>query len=356
MSFKWNFFSKKILSIDIGRYETKVVEGKKTNKGLDIKKYFSFLTPEGVYEDGYILEPELLHYLLMEEMRKNKMSSKIGYMTVKSTSIITKEIKLPVVKNKDIEGILKYEMEEYLPIEKKDFVIQYKLINKVKNREVENLNILLIAVPEEIVEGHFLLLKDLELNPTVLDVQLNSISKLFQYNNFINREYSTKNTTFALIDLAYSDTSIGIIKNGKVLLNEAIKIGGRSIGKSTSKFLQLSQQEFYEKIKSILDINSSNRKDNLSHDKISRLIKANIDVLMDEINLVFEKYKSKYVEDKIQIIFLHGGLSNIGGMDIFFQNHFKIPSIKIEDMDKVNLSENLNKYINCVGSIIRNGE
>ncbi|MBW4828834.1 MAG: pilus assembly protein PilM [Clostridiaceae bacterium] len=320
MNIKRFFLPKKVLSIDIGTYETKVVEGKRTNEGLDINKSFSFLTPEGAYEDGYILENELLHYVFKKKFSKNKLSSNIAYITIKSNSIIKKEIELPSVSHNEIKGILKYETKEYLPIEIDNFIIQYKIINKIKKGDIEKLNVLLVAVPKKIVESHFIFLKDLGLKPTVLDLQLNSSSKLFKYNSVVNGEYNIENNTFAIIDLSYLSTGVIIIKNRDILLNENIPDS-----------IQLPKQVLNRGRRNIPDINN----------------------LIEEISLVFQNYKTKYVEDQIEMIFLYGGLSNIEDIDLIFENNFNIPSVIVKSMDKTYLSEDLNKYINCIGSIIR---
>lgn len=317
MNVKRLFLPKKVLSIDIGTYETKVVEGKKTNEGLDINKSFSFLTPEGAYEDGYILENELLHYVFKKEFNKNKLSSNTAYITIKSNSLIKKEIELPSVSHNEIKGILKYETKEYLPIEIKDFIIQYKIINKVKNRDIEKLNVLLVAVPKKIVESHFILLKDLGLKPTVLDLQLNSSSKLFKYNSVVNGEYNIENNTFAIIDLGHSNIDVTVMNKDDILLIENIPDS-----------VQLSEE----------GLNRGTR---------------NINNLIEKISLIFQKYKTKHIKDQIEMIFLYGGFSNIEDIDLIFENSLNIPSVIVKSMDKIYLSEDLNKYVNCIGTIIR---
>lgn len=322
MVFKLAFLNRTILSIDIGTYETKVVEGKITHKGIVINNFFSFLTPEGAYRDGHILEKELLYYVLKEELRKNKLSSKITYLTIKSSSIITEEIKIPVVKDKDIEGILKYELKEYLPIGIEDYIIQYKILNKVKVEEIEKLRILLIAIPKEIVENHFILLRDLGLKPTVLDFQLNSVSKLLKYNQIINENQDIKDTVIALIDLGFINTSVIINRNDDILFNQSIEFGG----------------------------------DSMNENRMNGIDKGDIEIMLKEINSVFVNYKKIYKEDEIRKIFLYGGLSNIKDMGNIFEKYFNMPSIRIKNMDNIYLKEDLNKYVNCVGCIIRAGE
>src|SRR5699024_2812034 len=158
-----SLFNKKVVSIDLGSYETKVVEGRIKNKEVEINKYFSFLTPEKAYENGYIINKELLSYSLEEGLSKNEIRTKNAYMNIKSSSVFTREITLPNVSKEEIDEILKYKVEEYLPIETQEYIVQYRIVEKIEENYRQKQNILLIAIPKEVVEGHFCLLKNIGL-------------------------------------------------------------------------------------------------------------------------------------------------------------------------------------------------
>ena len=38
--------------------------------------YFSIFTPKGAYNDGKIVDKELIHYVIDEELKKNKYKNK----------------------------------------------------------------------------------------------------------------------------------------------------------------------------------------------------------------------------------------------------------------------------------------
>src|SRR5699024_804690 len=226
-----SFLNKKVVSIDLGSYETKIVEGRVKNKKIEIDKYFSFLTPVKTYENGYIINKELLSYSLKEELSKNEIRTKNAYMSIKSSSVFTREIILPNVGKEEIDGILKYKLEEYLPIETNEYIVQYRTMGKTEEKHGKKQNILLMANPKEIVEGHFCLLKNIDLEPRVLDFQSNSITKLIDYSSTINNKYETEEKIFALIDLGHNSTNITILKDGYMQVARIIDIGGKDLKK-----------------------------------------------------------------------------------------------------------------------------
>lgn len=350
-----NLLPKNIISMDIGSYETKITEGKVSKKGILIDKYFSFPMPEGVYENGYIIDSELLYYLLKEELKRNSISSKMVYTSIKSSNIITREVVLPFVKEEEILGILQFQLDEYLPIDPKNYIVQYKAFGKFIEDGTDKINVLLIAVPKEIVETHFQLISKLDLKPLVLDYQSDGLAKLLYYNSLINGKYSTKDITIAAIDLGSTNTNVTISKNGQILVSRIVETGGEDLDMSILNFFELNKKELEEKKMSIENINRI--EDEFTEgNRFLNIVNSNIESIMDKIDIVFRYYYSREKENTIHLILLTGGLSNISGIENIFSKYFNIPTIRLNSLDKVFSSVDLNKYVNCISSLIRIGE
>ncbi len=147
------------------------------------------------------------------------------------------------MEEEEIENILKFQIEEYIPMESKDYVVQYKIIGNIYEDNVEKLNILLIAIPQNIIESHFQLIKDLNLNPLVLDYQPNSVAKIIKTNSFVNNTYPTENITFAAVDLGYSNTKVSIIQNGVIIVSRIIEMGIKHVDQNILNFFDYTFEE-----------------------------------------------------------------------------------------------------------------
>lgn len=346
---------KKILSIDIGAYEIKVVEGKETKKGIIIDNYFTIPTPKGAYDNGKIVDKHLIHYAIKEGLKENNIKHKDVYLTINSPSIITREIVIPKVEEDEIENILKFQIEDYLPMNSEDYVSQFRIIGNIYEDNVEKLHLLLIAIPKEIIESHYKLLKDLNLNPIVLDYQSNSIAKLINYNNLINNSYAIDNITFAALDIGYDSTKVSIIKNGVVHVSRIVEIGGKYIDESILNFFEYSLEELEEKKREIEDINQIDE-ELTDPSSIESIIKESFQALNERIDIIFRYYMTREVENKINMILLLGGCSNIKGISNLFSNYFNIPSIKVNSLDKIAFDGEFSKHMNSIGAIIRTTE
>ncbi|NLX62922.1 MAG: type IV pilus assembly protein PilM [Tissierellia bacterium] len=343
--------SQRVLAMDIGAHSIKIIEGKETKKGIVVSKYFTIDTPEGVVKDGLILDKELMHYVVSEKLRKKKIKTKNIYITINSSNIITREISIPKVAEDEIHSLLMFQMEDYLPVNIEDYVFQHKVLDVFYEDNMEKMNLLIIAIPKEVVEGYFYLLKGLGLNPLVMDYQPNSIAKLIDYNDFINNTFSTEDITFAIIDIGYDSTKISIVKNGKILVSRLVEIAGNYIDQSILNFNDISLDEV-ENIKGEID-NINRINEDSSHSNALNIIKSSIVLLSEKIEMVFKYYLSRKPDNIINYILLTGGISNIKGLDNMFTNIFNIPSISIEALDKVDFEGNFALYANAIGSIIR---
>ncbi len=349
------FFNKSIISIDIGSYETKIIEARKNNNNIQVKKAFSILTPEGCYEDGYIKNGKDLEEEIKEAIIQNKISSRTAYLTIKSTAIITREIPFPAVDPKEIEGMLKYQLPEYLPMDISRYVIQHKIIGKVFDGEKERLNVLVVAIPKDIVEKHFFLLTNLNLNPEILDYQSNSIGKLIWYSNSINNDIFIADKAVAVVDLGYNSTNVSIIKNGKLQASRAIEIGGEDLDNNIASLFEFSSKELLDKKANIEDISLFD--DSYSeYNRIVNVAKTTVYNIIDKADKIIKYYISKEIENEINLILLYGGLSKIKGMDKLFFNYFNINTVILDNVEKVNILAEPNKYLNCISAVLRDEE
>lgn len=342
---------RKVLSMDIGAHKIKIVEGSNTKNGIQINNFLSIETPEGSLRDGIILDKDLMHYVISEELRNKKIKTKDVYLTINSSKIVTREIVIPKVEYDEIDKILKYQIEDYLPINVNDYIIQFKIIEGINADDIEKLRILVIAIQKNIIDDYYELVRNLNLNPIVLDYQPNSISKLLKYNSVVNNTFPLQNLTIASIDIGYDSTKISIIKNGNVLVTKIVEIAGKYIDESILN-LNYNDENLGEIKNKIININHS-YDDKSNDENILSILKSAVLIIAEKIEAVFRYYLNRKTDNKINMIILSGGISNINGLDNLFGNIFNIPTININSLDSVWFKGSLINYANAIGSIIR---
>ncbi len=131
----------KVLNIEVGSAEVRVVQMERFGKSAKMHDCFQFATPQGSVEDGHIRDTKTLGDRLRHELQKRHISAKKVSFTVTSSRIASREVKLPLVKKKQIQSILEANVNDYFPIDLEQYVISYSIIDiekEEKKIEVED--------------------------------------------------------------------------------------------------------------------------------------------------------------------------------------------------------------------------
>lgn len=344
-----------MISIDLGSYETKIIEARVLKGSVSINKTCSFNTPINSYKDGYMKNiPELIDKT-KEELKNNKIKSNGCFINIKSTAIITREIAFPLLEDNEIDGLLEYQLPEYLPTDPDKYIVQHRPLERITTEDNEKLKTLVIAIPKDIVDTHYSFIRDLGLKPLVMDYQNNTLWKLLKHAGRVNNEIDIKNKTIAVIDLGYDSTNITIIKNSIMQVSRVLDIGGFNMDSNLSNLIALEDEDVQTKKLEVKDLNIND--DGYSdYNRMVNIINVSLESTMERIERVFRYFLSRDTGNEIENILLYGGLSNISGIDKLFSRYFNLPVSIINYLDKILIQHNLNKYINCIGGLLREDE
>jgi type IV pilus assembly protein PilN len=126
--------AKKVISIAIGAECTKVCEisfkKNNKNKGIRIYRSITFETPENLVDDGYIRDMTAFGELLKNRLKEAKIKSGKVIFTINSGKIATREVIIPPIRENRIMDIIKTGASEYFPVNIKDYVISYQILEK----------------------------------------------------------------------------------------------------------------------------------------------------------------------------------------------------------------------------------
>ena len=113
-----------------------------------------------------------------------------------------------------METVVRYEIQQYLPINLEDYILQVTILGEEVVDETKKLNVRVIAYPEKIARGYYNLLLKLNLKPYALDVNYNAVNKFINFTGINNEfEYKSKDSV-AFIDMGASFIDVNIYKDG----------------------------------------------------------------------------------------------------------------------------------------------
>ena len=343
---------KRTLSIDFGSKEIKVLEGKYARDNIRILKSITIQVEPHFYLDGEILDKDILSTIIKEELKENNISTSTVYGIINSSKIITREIIIPKVSQNEIKSVVNYQVEDYLPVNIEDYVVQYLNLGNIIEGEIERIKILLFAIPKDMVLSHLNLLRDCGLKPEILDYQGNAISKLLSFNGKVNEDYNTRDLSIASVDIGYSNSKLTIVKNGKTEVTRVIDTGGKVLYDNIMSFFDYSIEEIEEKLMDIEDLN--HYQDEFSDkSRFSNIVRTTLNDICEKLEIVFRYYNTRETGNMVNYILLQGGYSYINGADNVFSAYFNIPSMQLSTLDKIKWDGDLSRYVNAIGGLIR---
>ncbi|NFT93424.1 pilus assembly protein PilM [Clostridium botulinum] len=344
---------RKVVAFDIGSTNIKIAEGTYYKGILSIEKLIDIPTPAEAIIDGNIEKKELLVSILQKALNENGINAKEGICTNNSSLIINREILIPDVKDEELDTVVRYEIQQYLPINLDDYVLQMTKIGEEFSDEGKKLEIRAIAYPEKMAKGYYELLMNLNLKPFALDVNYNALNKLLNHIEVINNHKVNSEESLVFIDMGSTSLDVNIYNNGVLKFTRIIKAGGKYLDEILYENMNIPIEEI-EKFKSH-DIDLKEEELEFQN----QIIIDTLDEWIDKIEKIIQFYKSKNFDDDINKIFIYGRTSRIKNLEQYITSKIGIETIKIRNIPEIindsniEVDENIDNFINVIGSLIR---
>jgi len=208
----------RVLSIEIGQGLTRVVEmDYKAKKNPKVYQCFTFVTPKGIINDGMLEHADILLPLMKAACENAKVHTKNVVFSITSGRIASREVKLPIMKEKQIQEALNTNATDFFPVDMSQYHLSYKLLKKVNTAEEKSLYLNVLAVPNEITASYVAFAESWGMNIVAIDYVGNSIFQALE------SELDLK--AHAIIKVEEMNTLITIVKDGKVSFQRNVNQG-----------------------------------------------------------------------------------------------------------------------------------
>lgn len=344
-----------VVAFEIGSKYIKIVEGKYSKDKLSVYKMAQVETPMASIEDGAIIDERALVNTLQVAINQLGIKSKDAVVTSNSTSIIDREIIIPAVDESEMESVIKYEIQQYLPINLDEYIVEYVVIDKLVDSEGPKLKVNVISYPKDIVNGYYKLIKSLGLNPYVLDVTYNSLKKIVNHTGMIKNGGQVTGTV-AFVDMGATSINVTIFKRGQLDFTRIIKSGGETIDQALSSRLDMS-------IKSTesMKMDKGNLLDIQDDDEVNVIIKETVDEMIGELEQILQFASNKNGENVDEVV-IYGGASKLRGLDVYMQRKLLKSIKRVFTLERIDMStsampkEPIGEYLNAIGAVIRQSQ
>jgi len=309
--------SKSFLAVDFGAGSLKLAEFEVNEAGgLRLKQYgIKSLGQEGAQENTR--EATILKALqaLISEMG---VKSKDCNVCAPGFHVFSKFVKLPPVEQSKVTQIIQYEAQQNVPFPLSEVVWDYQILGQAASGELE---VLLVAIKSDIVEGLFRVADAAGVKLQIADVSPAALCNAFRFN------YGDLEDCTMLLDIGAKTSNLLFFEKGKVY-SRSINLGANSITQDFSAESKM-KWDVAEKIKveeGFVSLGGAYEEpENPNQAAISKIARQFMTRLHIQVNQTMQFYRGQQGGSAPVRLFLSGGASIMAYTAQFFAEKLNVP-------------------------------
>lgn len=328
----------RLLGIELGASQIKLLEASRYKDGLMIHKCSLIKMPDGCIENGSIIKLEPIYKVIFNELKSKRYRAKKVVMLVQSSRMIVRTAHVIEQSEKVLKQIIEMRAEEFLPIERKQYQVDFRVIQRNKNERAFDYFIQLVAVPNSVILPMMTLVRRLKCRPIRMTIPSEALTPLF-----LNEETMLPKIkgSIMVLDIGAESTQITIIDHEGLVLNRFIEVG------------IVQMMEAVERLK----ISIIGDEDFEGYDTDCMICAQLEYIILPEIEKVLRFYSRNYEKEQVEKIYLIGGGANIKGIRSYIRDALNLPTERINQLEglyietKVQFEEVVNYFVNLMGAI-----
>lgn len=337
----------RVLCIEIGNRMTHVVETDFKVKEPKIYKSFSFRTPDNLFHEETLADVLPFKECLDAGLEEHKIKTRKAVFVLASSRIASRDVVIPHVKENRIRTLLYANSAEYFPVDLEKYQLSYRLLDEVEEEGEQKYKLMVLAVPNEMIDAYKSLAKVCLLTLVDLDYIGNAATQLLEKN--------IKNDLYAAVRLEEDTTMITIVRENKIELQRTFPYGIADVVQAVQKSGHFGEDiDFYETLEKM-------RKENvlsLEEEEIQKDITEGFRAITGNVSRVMNFYSSNHAGAEMENIVLYGTGADICGMEQYLSDELSIP-VSGESLREALPQEKGNTgdyyplmYLTCVGAAV----
>jgi len=309
--------SKSFLTVDFGAGSLKLAEFE-TNDGGGLSLKSFAIKPLGLEGSADATREAVILKALQETLLEKDIKARNVNVCLPGFHVFSKFVKLPPVDATKVTQIIQYEAQQNVPFPLAEVVWDYQILGSAPGGELE---VLLVAIKSEVVEGLFRVAARAKLRLNLCDASPAALCNAFRYN------YGELEDCTMLLDIGAKTSSLLFFEKGKVF-SRSINLGANAI---TQDFANEAKLKFddAEKIKiaeGFVSLGGAYEEPENPHQAaIAKIARQFMTKLHIQVNQTIQFYRGQQGGAAPQRLYLSGGASIMPYTAQFFAEKLNIP-------------------------------
>lgn len=332
---------KDIVGVDIGSHSIKLVQLRES-KGVYhlVSVGIAPLPPEAIV-DGAIMDSSTVVEVIGNLVQSLKLKTKAVATSISGHSVIIRKIQLPIMTEEEMEASIQWEAEQYIPFEISEVNIDFQILGP-DPKDPSQMNVILVAAKKDFVNDYVAVFSECGLAPTVMDIDCFAMENAFESNHEINED-----EVVALVNMGSSAMNVNVLKEGVSVFTRDITVGGNMFNEELQKRLGLSEEDA-ESVK------LGGTLDGVEKSSIDEVLADATENLLQEVQRSLDFFSATSSDDKIQRVFITGGVSRFPNVQTLLQERLGINVEILNPFNQVVFDEKQfdTEYIDAIGPLM----
>ena len=336
-----NLFAKKsdVVGIEINPQKINIAQIVKQGQQYKLLKNVSAVVPEGIYEEGEIVDSLSLSELIKSTFKDNRISAKQVIAAVPMREAIIRIIPVPAeLDEQELKDmILVHEAGMHLPYPREEVDLDYSKLGYFMDEDgIEKVNVLLVATKKEVTDLYLEIFEQAELKMTVLEI--NSFALIRTIKEQL-RQFGSQEAVI-LVDIEFDSTEIAIIVEGVPQFSRTVPIGTYQMQDALDRGMGSPEFENMTLLSDISLIRTPQDGDTMGSSQLdpglSALLRV-VEELTDELGRSINFYLNQTEDLEVAQMILAGPGASIGKIDEFFTQRLNLPAMPVDPVAALSL-------------------
>ena len=313
------FIPKRALGIDVGTASIKMVELSRLGERRKLENYgeisaqIFYQKPFRTFEKSTLsLFSEDISRAIKAVMDEAKIKTRRVAFSIPDFSSVFTSFELPPMTREELPEAVRYEAHRYVPLPLAEVTLDWQVIEGgVSNQKKEKLKILLVAVPNEVINQYRKIAEMTKLELLALEAEAFGL---------VRSLIGERKEIILLVDIGAQSTTCSIVEKRILKMSYSFDMSGNELTEVIAKGLGVDYKEA-EALKEKYGISSLSSLETPASE-VKEILLPLVDVILKEIDKISHNFYLTEGKD-IQKIIMAGASSFLPGLKEYFQSYFK---------------------------------
>ncbi len=318
-----------MIGLDIGHYWVKALEIRSSKTGIEVKGLAKKELPPEIRKESR--DPKVISQLVKDCLAEGGISAKDVTVMVSGPQVFVRRITMPPMPKDELDEVISFEATKHISFPVDQLAVDYLIVGEKVVDGVRNQDILIVAIPNEVVENEVSIVRAAGLKPVAV-----TVSPMVMWKAFQSGGQAPGDKVTAILDIGFERTTISLLNGGVLEFARSINVSGDEITKSLMTTPLIKEEsgarpltyDEAEKLKQEYGFpppaETGATKNGIPLNHVSMLLGPVMEKLLGEVRVSIDFYMSEFQVSSVDKIIMSGGSSAMSGLKEFLAGNMGI--------------------------------